>query len=211
MRILIIFGLAALQAVAQENSWKTEIDNSLVRVERRIVALHETGADAELPPGLLIFLTDHAVRLTTASRQEDLRGKLGQFLWHPGGRIGLENLSEHRVEVARVTPKFSAASEKASAPLNSRNILFDNDLIRVRHMRFARGGKTAMHPVVPRVLIHLSAYHLKFTWADGRVEELRMRAGDIRFDPEGAFSDENLGDAIEVLRIELKAGQRDHN
>src|SRR5215470_7471325 len=125
MRILIIFGLAALQAVAQENSWKTEIDNSLVRVERRIAALHQTVDSAQLTPGLFVFLTDHAVRLTTASRQEELRGKLGQFLWHPGGRIGLENLSEHRVEVARVTPKFSPASREASAALNSRNILFD--------------------------------------------------------------------------------------
>jgi len=206
MRILIICGLAALQAAAQENSWKTEIDNSLVRVERRIVALHETGAAAELPPGLIVFLTDHAVRLTTALKQEELRGKLGQFFWHSGGRIAVENLSEHRVEVARVTPKFSPASEQTSAPLNRRNILFDNDLIRVRHIRFARGGKTAMHPVVPRVLIPLSAYHIKFTRAGGRVEEFRMKAGDIRFDPEGAFSDENLGDSLEVLRIELKAG-----
>jgi len=30
MSILIICGLTALQAAAQENSWKTEIDNSLV-------------------------------------------------------------------------------------------------------------------------------------------------------------------------------------
>ena len=63
-----------------------------------------------------------------------------------------------------------------------------------------------MHPVVPRVLISLTAYHIKFTRADGRVEEFQMKAGDIRFDPEGAFSDENLGDSLEVLRIELKAG-----
>jgi len=211
MRILIICGLTALQVAAQENSWKTEIDNNLVRVERRIVAPHETVAATEMTPALLVFLTDYSVRLTTASRPEEVRGVPGQFLWHLGGRIGLENLSEHRVEVARVTPKFSPPSEEASAARNSRNILFDNDLIRVRHIRFARGGKTAMHPVVPRVLIHLSAYHLKFTRADGRVEEFRMKPGDIRFDPEGAFSDENLGDSVEVLRIELKAGKRDHN
>jgi len=123
----------------------------------------------------------------------------------------LENLSEQRVEVARVTPKFSAASEEAPAVLNSRNVLFDNDLIRVRHVRFAHGGKTAMHPVGPRVLIRLSAAHIKFTWADGRVEEIRMKAGEIHFVPEGAFSDENLGDSLEALRIELKSGKRDDN
>ena len=99
----------------------------------------------------------------------------------------------------------------ASAALGSRNAVFDNDLIRVKHVHFARGGKTAMQPVVPRVLIQLSAAHVKFTRADERVEEIRMKAGDIRFDPEGAFSDENLGVAIEGLRIELKAGKRDPN
>src|SRR5229473_7555000 len=165
MRILIICGLAALQAAAQDNSWKTEIDNSLVRVERRIVAPHETVAAAEMPPALLVFLTDYSVRLKTASRPEEVSGKPGQFLRHPGGRIGLENLSEHRVEVARVTPKFSPASEEASDALNSRNVDFDNDLIRVRHFHFARDGKAAMHPVRPRVVIQLSAAHIKFTRA----------------------------------------------
>ena len=68
-----------------------------------------------------------------------------------------------------------------------------------------------MHPVVPRVLIRLSAAHIKFTRADGRVEEIRMKAGEIHFVPEGAFSDENLGDSLEALRIELKSGKRDDN
>jgi hypothetical protein len=164
-----------------------------------------------MPPVLLVFLTDYSVRLTTVVRKEELRGKLGQFLWHSGGRIGLENLSEHRVEVARVTPKFSPASEEAPAVRNSRNVVFDNDLIRVRHIHFARGGKAAMHPVPPYVVIHLSAAHLKFTQADGRVEDFQMKAGNIRFQARAAYSGENLGDSLEVLRIDLKAGKRDHN
>jgi hypothetical protein len=208
MSILIICGLTALQVAAQENSWKTEIDNSLVRVARRLVAPHETVSAAEMPPALLVFLTDFSVRVTGAAPQE-LRGKPGQFIWHPGGRIGLENLSEHRVEVARVTPKFSPASEEASAARNSRNVIFDNDLIRVRRIHFARGGKAAMHPVPPYVVIHLSAAHLKFTQADGRVEDFQMKAGNIRFQPRAAYSGENLGDSLEVLRIDLKAGNRD--
>ncbi len=207
--VILSLGFASqgLPAPPPEHSWKTEIDNSLVRVERRQIEPHERVPAAETPPALLVFLTDYSVRLTNA--KEELQGKPGQFLWHPGGRIGVENLSGHPVEVARVTPKFSPASEAAPAVLNSRNVLFDNDLIHVRHVHFARGGKTAMHPVMPRVLIRLSAAHIKFTWADGRVEEIQMKAGDIHFVPEGAFSDENLGDSLEALRIELKAGKRD--
>lgn len=76
MRILIICGLAALQLAGQENSWKTEIDNSLVGVERRIVAPRETVAVAEMHSALLVFLTDYSVRLATASPPEEAQGKL---------------------------------------------------------------------------------------------------------------------------------------
>src|SRR5207302_8611055 len=114
-----------------------EIDNKLVRVERRIVAPRETVSAAEMPPALLVFLSDYSMRVTGAAQQE-LRGKPGQFLWHPGGRISLENLSWHPVEVAQIVPKFGPAVppftelEPLSA-LNRRRVEFENELIRVTH------------------------------------------------------------------------------
>lgn len=104
MRILIICGLTVLQAAAQENSWKTEVDHSLVRVARRQIEPRETVAAAEMPAALLVFLTDYSV--VTGVAGQELGGKPGQFLWHPGGRIGLENLTDHRLQVAQIVPKF---------------------------------------------------------------------------------------------------------
>jgi hypothetical protein len=210
MRILIICGLTALQVAAQENSWKTEIDHSLVRVERRLMAAHETVSAAEMPPALLVFLTDYSVRLTTASPPEEVRGKPGQFLWHPGGLIGLENLTGHGVQVAQIVPKFGPAvpplteSEPSSA-LNRHRVEFENELIRVAHPD-VRVGRRIAERRDPTVVIHLSTAHIRFTRADGRVEEFQAKAGDILFDLAGAFIFENLGQRHEVLRVELKAG-----
>ena len=97
-------------------------------------------------------------------------------------------------------------------PKNPQNIKFENDLIRVRR-RTGRPGErcscTLGHP-------HpwLSCYplvHIKLTHLDGQVEEFRVKAGDIRFETGGPFSveTETLGDCLEALRIELKAGKRD--
>src|SRR6476469_7984987 len=86
----LVGGLVDFPAAAKDNSWKKEIDNGVVQVFRRVVTSRETAATTELPPGLLIFLTDYSIRLTGAKRQEELRGKRSQFLWHSGGRIGLE-------------------------------------------------------------------------------------------------------------------------
>jgi len=205
---LIICGLTALQVAAQENSWKTEIDNSLVRVARRLVAPHETVSAAEMPPALLVFLTDYSVRVTGAARQE-LRGKPGQFFWHSGGRIGLENLSEHRVQVAQIVPKFGPpvppfTELEPSSALNRRRVEFENELIRVAHPDVRVGLRVAERRD-PTVIIHLSTAHIRFT-RGARVQEFQAKSGDIRFDAGGAFVFENLGQRHEVLRVELKAG-----
>ena len=93
---------------------------------------------ADKPRSLLVFLTDYSVQLKTAARQESLRGKRGQFLWHAGGEISLENLSEHPLDIAHVGPKFSPTPEPWPPGLNPRNVVFENDLVRVRRLELAR-------------------------------------------------------------------------
>src|SRR5262249_37056441 len=80
-------GMLALPAATQGESLKTEIDNGLVRVLRRQLQAGETIVVAETPQALFVFLTNYSVRVTTATRKEELRGQLGGFLWHSGGEI----------------------------------------------------------------------------------------------------------------------------
>jgi PAS domain S-box-containing protein len=70
-----------------------------------------------------------------------------------------------------------------------------------------------LHHVATSVLIELSAAHFRLTHADGRVEEIRVNAGDIWFQPGDAFTVESLGawPEHEALRIELKTSKRNGN
>src|SRR6266705_324185 len=108
-QLSILIAIAALPMAAQDNSWKTEIDNSLVQVSRRLVTPRETAPSAEMPPASLVFLTDYAVRITGVAPQE-VKGKPFQFFWHPGGRIGLENMTDNNLEIALIAPKAASAS-----------------------------------------------------------------------------------------------------
>jgi hypothetical protein len=179
----------------------------VVRVKRRLMAPRESLSTAELPPCLLVFLTDHAVRLRTTARQEELRGKPGEFLWHSGGRLGIENLRDHRVEVAQIVPKFALVSEGASTtPTDPQNSEFENDLVRVRHLHRAQGRRVFVYVGPSSVFIQLSALNIKITHPDGPVEKFRMKAGDIRFENGGTFTveTETLGERLEALRVELR-------
>ena len=211
MRILALF-LMAMAASAQDDSWKTEIDNSLVHVSRLQIEPLGNVPAAEMPPALLVFLTDYGMRVTGVTPNEELRGAFGECHWHPGGQIGLENLSDHRLEVAQFVPKFGPALPpftelEPSSALNRRNIEFENDLIRVAHTRVREGARLSERRD-PTAVIHLTAAHVKFIYQNGPVEERRAKAGDIRWDEGGGFTFENLGDRLEALRIELKAGLR---
>src|SRR5215471_17153562 len=108
MRVFALF-LIAMAASAQDDSWKTEIDNSLVHVSRLQIEPRGNVPAAEMPPALLVFLTDYGVRVTGVA-QKERRGALDQLIWHPGGKIGLENLSDRRLQVVQFVPKFGPAS-----------------------------------------------------------------------------------------------------
>ncbi len=218
MRNLMLCGLIALLPVAaQDDSWKNEIDNSLVRAARRLVAPHETVSIADSAPSLFVFLTEDPVHITIAGRREELAGKRGQCFWYPGGRVSLENPGEQRAEVARIVPKFSPDTSYQLPRANPQRVDFENDLMRMRHIgpRSAGAPKRAAGSLVhiaPSVVIDLSAGHFKLTHTDGRVDDIRRKGGEIWFQPASTFSDENLGDLREglrheALRIELKTNE----
>ena len=86
----------------------------------------------------------------------------------------------------------------------------ENDFIRVR--RFSvRAGARGVETRGPTVIFQFAPAHIKFTYDNGRVEEARMNAGDSHFDAAGTFTFENLGDRLNVMGIELKTSQADHD
>jgi hypothetical protein len=73
---IVLFLFAVLPASAQADLWKTEPDNTPVRVVRRFVAHQETGTVSECALGVVVFLMDRPVRITAPERRDGTRA------WH---------------------------------------------------------------------------------------------------------------------------------
>ncbi len=57
-----------------------------------------------------------------------------------------------------------------------------------------------------RVMIYLDPGHQKISYANGKVEDLRLKAGEVRWSPaSGPHTSENTGDkALRIVEVELK-------
>src|SRR5579859_358293 len=76
-------------------------------------------------------------------------------------------------------------------------VKFDTPEVRVIEVTTAPGQKSAMHThQVNRVMIYLDDGHMTLTDAQGKVEDVRWRAGDVRWSPAaGPHVSENVGSA----------------
>jgi len=60
----------------------------------------------DVPPSLMIYLTDSSARFSSASgRTWEENVKAGGVRWWPGGRVSTEILSDHEIEFIQVVPK----------------------------------------------------------------------------------------------------------
>ena len=204
---------AALPVSAQTDLWKTEIDNTLVRVLRRSVAPHETVAVSESAPGRFVFSTDHPVQITTPERRDETRARRGDCFWHAGGTISMTNPGEQHVEVVRLLPKFRPdASFQVPSAANPQTVEYENQFLRVRRIGppSPTGGNAVgrlNHPASSVMIELTSTVYARFRHISGRMEEIQHKAGDIWYQPEDSFVPEMLerGPDHQVLRIELKS------
>jgi hypothetical protein len=196
-------------AIGQAPTWTKEIDNRLVRVSRRKVSARETVTRDNSAPVLLVFLTAYSVQVTGTGPNQELAGTPGGVLWHESGKLTLENLSAQPLELAEVMPTFGITPSYQLEGARPESIKLENDFMRVR--RFSvRAGAKGHETRGPTVIFQFTPAHIKFTYDNGRVEEVRMKAGDSHFDAAGTFTFENLGDRLNVMRIELKTSREDH-
>ena len=84
-------------------------------------------------------------------------------------------------------------------------VVFENDQVRVLHIQYAPGEKSPMHSHPDSVAVFLGDQRVKFTYPDGKTEEVTTKAGDAKYTPAGAHAPENIGDKpLEVVLVELK-------
>ena len=83
---------------------------------------------------------------------------------------------------------------------------FENDQVRVLRISYGPHEKSVMHDHPAGVAVFLTAVHGKFTYPDGKAEEMNQEAGKTTWTPAGKHLPENLSDKpFELILVELKA------
>jgi quercetin dioxygenase-like cupin family protein len=82
---------------------------------------------------------------------------------------------------------------------------FENEKVRVLRIHYGPGEKSVMHSHPALVGVMMTAAHIRFTYPDGRVEDVEVTPGQVLAFPALDHLPENLGDeAFEVVAVELK-------
>ena len=82
---------------------------------------------------------------------------------------------------------------------------FENDQVRVLHIAVGPHEKTPMHQHPAGVLVWLTDARVRFTFPNGKTEEVQGKARQATWSAPVTHAGENLGDKpVEVLQIELK-------
>jgi quercetin dioxygenase-like cupin family protein len=82
---------------------------------------------------------------------------------------------------------------------------FENDDVRVLRIRYAPGEKSVMHGHPKSVVVFLTDAKGRFTYPDGKSEDLNVKAGQTMFtEPTEHLPENSSQHSFEVLQIELK-------
>jgi quercetin dioxygenase-like cupin family protein len=82
---------------------------------------------------------------------------------------------------------------------------FENEKVRVLRIKYGSHEKSVMHGHPDSVMVSLTGFRGKFTFPDGRTEEISTKAGETIFVAGEQHLPENLGDTpLELILVELK-------
>ncbi len=92
-----------------------------------------------------------------------------------------------------------------TASPNTHKVVLDNDRVRILDIRIEPGRTAPMHSHPDYVAYALTACRVRFTYPDGKSEEIVLKEGDCLFRKAENHSAENIGPAaIHALNFELK-------
>ena len=109
------------------------------------------------------------------------------------------------VFILALAPQVLHAQDAVTADPAHFKVQFENDQVRVVHVLQGPHEKSTTHSHPASLLVFLTDIHVRFTYPDGRSEEVRGSAGQTRWIGPVTHQVENLADVpSEVLHIEIK-------
>lgn len=84
------------------------------------------------------------------------------------------------------------------------SVEFENEKVRVIRIRYGAREKSVMHSHPESIAVFLNDCKAKFTYPDGKSEHIEAKAGQVLHMDAFEHDPENLGEAFELIQIELK-------
>lgn len=105
-----------------------------------------------------------------------------------------------------VLSAVALAQDPVKVDGNHYKVEFENDQVRVLRIKVGPKEKSIMHQHPDAVAIFLTDVNGKFTFPDGKSENVTSKAGEARWTPAVTHMPENAGEQpFEVILVELKS------
>jgi beta-alanine degradation protein BauB len=84
-------------------------------------------------------------------------------------------------------------------------VLSENAEVRILKVHYGPHEKSVMHSHPAAVAVFLTDAKARFTYADGKMDDVAAKAGDAQYTPSTVHLPENMGDkGMDVIVVELK-------
>jgi len=101
---------------------------------------------------------------------------------------------------------FLSAQDAAKVDSKHYTVVSENAQVRILKVHYGPHEKSVMHSHPNAVAVFLSDSTARFTYPDGKTEDITTKAGDARYTPSTVHLPENVGDSgLDVIVVELKA------
>ncbi len=213
----LAFAALLLTAVLPGQDNRVPIDNDQVRVINAVSQPHVKGPMHEHHDNrVMIYLDAGSQTLTNpAGHATPSHWKAGEVIWSPGGGLHVsENTGEKPYRIVEIELKKPAGASAPVAALDPvqldpkhYHVELENDQVRVVRARYGPHEKGPMHEHgANRVVVFITDQTVTANLPDGTTQQVRGKAGDIRWAGAAKHQEENLSDQpFEVISVEVKA------
>ena len=105
---------------------------------------------------------------------------------------------------------YAFAQDAAKVDPKHYKVEFENDEVRVLRITYGPGEKSVMHSHPEGVAIFMTDGDGKFTFPDGKTQEVDFKSGKVIWMPETTHQPENIGkEPYEVIQIEMKTKKKE--